>query len=118
MKKKLYLLVLLFTLLTVVIANAYPNEQILVNNKSISSIIFSDNQVYVPLKETCQALSLEQSFSVDTLTALIRMDENELTLKLDNYFATLNGKNLYGINLSVFCRHPGKARRIFIADSS
>lgn len=78
-----------------VFAENYIPVQVFVNNNPMQygiSPVNIDGEVYVPLKETSEGLQLESRFDIKTLTAVIKMGENEINLKLDSNVAILNGK--------------------------
>lgn len=74
---------------------ASPTPQIMINNQIVASNTSSqiiNDTVMVPAKEFAEALGGSFSVSKSTLTATIKLAENELSLRLDDDIAKLNGK--------------------------
>ncbi len=76
-------------------AKIYPNAEVVVNNQQVewgASPVNINGEILVPLKEVSEVLGIRSSFDINQLTAVIKMDENEVGLKLDSSIAVINGK--------------------------
>jgi LysM repeat protein len=76
-------------------AETYTNATVLANNNKVqwnTNPVYIGSKVYVPLKEITNAFQIQSNIDVNSQTAAIKIDENEMNLKLDNSIATLNGK--------------------------
>ena len=76
-------------------AETYINATVLANNNKVqwnTTPVYIGSKAYVPLKEIASAFQLESNIDINNLTAAIKIDENEMNLKLDNSVVALNGK--------------------------
>ncbi len=90
-----FTLIILNLLSYISFAETYTKVEVLVNNNALQWGIEPVNvngEVFVPLKEISEALKIEYEYDLKSLTATMKMNENEMVLKLDNSIASLNGK--------------------------
>ena len=76
-------------------ASTYTKVDVTLNNNSVdwdANPVNVEGNVYVPIAEMSKAIGIQGSFDIKTLVYSLKLEQNELELKLDNSIARINGK--------------------------